>query len=126
LEGASAALLTFANAPVAEQGRMLSFAAEDVEGGMDYFKRLIGGWKARRADLVLECVQDRMMQMPTMFGNVIVGRNRSWLSRLLALAKDSEPTLIVVGALHMVGSTGLPTLLRQSGLEVVAVDVTGE
>jgi hypothetical protein len=126
LEGASAALRTFANAPIEEQRKMLSFAAEDVQGGIDYFKKLIDGWKARRADLVLGCVQDRMMQMPTMFGNVIVGRNRSWLPHLMALAKEPKPTLAVVGALHVVGPTGLPTMLRKNGHEMIAVDVTGE
>ena len=49
LEGASAALLTFASAPMEEQRKMLLFAAEDVQGGIDHFKRLIAGWKERRA-----------------------------------------------------------------------------
>jgi uncharacterized protein YbaP (TraB family) len=64
--------------------------------------------------------------MPVMFGSIIEGRNRAWLPRLLALAKDSEPTLVVAGALHMVGPTGLPAVLRQNGCEVVPVDVTGD
>jgi hypothetical protein len=126
LEDAAGALRNFANAPMAEQIRMLSLAAEDVPGGIDYFKRLIGGWKAGRADLVWACAKERVTQMPMMFGSLIEGRNRAWLPRLLALAKESEPTLVVAGALHMVGPTGLPKMLRQSGHEVIAADVTGE
>jgi uncharacterized protein len=126
LEDAAGALRNFANAPVVEQTRMLSLAAEDVPGGIDFFKRPIGGWKAGRADLVLACAKERVTQMPVMFGTLIEGRNRAWLPRLLALAKDPQPTLVVVGAFHMVGLVGLPALLRQSGLDVVAVDVTGE
>ena len=126
LEDAGAALLGFANAPLAEQQRMLSLAAEDVPGGIDHFKRLTEAWKAGRADLVFECAKERVMQMPTMFASVITGRNRLWLPRLLALVKGSERTLVVAGALHMVGPTGLPAMLRQNGCDVVRVDVTGE
>ena len=126
LEDAGGALRNFANAPMVEQIKMLSMAAQDVPGGVDFFKRLIGGWKAGRADLVWACAKERIAQMPTMFGSLIAGRNRLWLPRLVALAKGSEPTLVVAGALHMVGPTGLPTMLRQSGCDVAPVDVTGE
>jgi uncharacterized protein YbaP (TraB family) len=105
---------------------MLSLAAEDIAIGADFFKRLIGGWKAGRADRVWACAQERVAQMPTMFGSLIEGRNRLWLPRLLALAKSSEPTFAVVGVLHMVGPAGLPALLGQSRYEVVPVDVTGD
>lgn len=126
LEDAGAALRNFANAPMAEQQRMLSLAAQDVAGGIDYFKRLIGAWKTRRADTVLACVQERVAVMPTMFGSLIEGRNRLWLPRLLTLAKQPDPTLVVAGALHMVGPVGLPSMLRERGCHVVPVDVTGE
>jgi uncharacterized protein YbaP (TraB family) len=126
LEDAAGALRNFADAPLVEQIKMLSLAAEDIASGTDFFKRLIGGWKAGRADRVWACAQERVAQMPTMFGSLIEGRNRLWLPRLLALTKSSEPTFVVVGVLHMVGPAGLPALLRQSGCEVVPVDVTGE
>jgi uncharacterized protein YbaP (TraB family) len=126
LEDAAGALKNFANAPLVEQVKMLSLAAQDLSSGIDFFKRLIGGWKAGRADWVWACAQERVAQMPTMFGSLIEGRNRLWLPRLLAIAKSSEPTFMVVGVLHMVGPTGVPALLRQNGCDVVPVDVTGE
>jgi uncharacterized protein YbaP (TraB family) len=126
MEDAAAALRNFATAPMVEQMKMLSLAAEDVPAGIDFFKRLIGGWKAGRVDVVLSCVKERVAQMPILFGRLIEGRNRLWLPRLLVLAKESEPTLVVAGALHMVGLVGLPAMLRQSGCDVVPMDVTGE
>jgi uncharacterized protein len=126
LEDAAGALRNFAAAPMAEQVKMLSLAAQDVPGGINFFQRLIGGWKAGRADLVLSCVKERVAQMPTMFASLIEGRNRLWLPRLLALAKESEPILVVAGAFHMVGPIGLPTMLRENGCEVNTVNVTGE
>lgn len=126
LEDAGGALRNFADAPLVEQIKMLSFAAEDLPSGIDFFERLIGGWKAGRADQVWTCAQERVAQMPTMFGSLIERRNRLWLPRLLALAKSSEPTFMVAGVLHMVGPTGVPALLRQNGRDVLPVDVTGE
>lgn len=126
LESSSAALTTFAQAPSEEQQRMLRYAAEDPERGIEFLGRLIAGWKQRRADLIRDCVKERLAQMPTMFANLIEGRNRNWLPRLLVFANDGVPTLVVVGVLHMVGPSGLPEMLRNSGLEVAAIDVSGE
>jgi uncharacterized protein len=126
LESPAAALATFAKAPLEEQQTLLRYAAQSAEGGTEFFRRLITGWKDRRADVILDCMRERLALMPTMFGSVVEGRNRTWLPRLVALANDRAPTLVVIGALHTVGPTGLPELLRGCGLEVTAVDVSGE
>lgn len=125
-ESASDALLTFSNAPVAEQIRLLSLAVGDSQDGIEFLKRMISGWKKRRADAILECVNERIAQMPTMFSAVIEGRNRAWLPRLLVLAEEGQSTLAIAGVLHMVGTAGLPALLRQAGYDVAAVDVSSE
>src|SRR5438552_1991916 len=110
-----------------EQLTMLRFAAAEPDAGIAFLNRLVGGWKQRRADIIMACVQERLALMPVMFGRVIEGRNRSWLPRLHALAADERAhTLAVVGALHTVGPVGLPALLRAAGCNVIAVDVSGE
>jgi uncharacterized protein len=126
LEAPSAALSAFAKAPLEEQQRLLRYAAQEPERGVEFSRRLIAAWKDRRADLILDCVRERLAQMPMMFAHLIEGRNHTWLPRLVALANDGAPTLVVVGALHMVGRSGLPELLRHGGLEVAAIDVAGE
>jgi uncharacterized protein YbaP (TraB family) len=126
LETPLAALATFGLAPVDEQHRMLRNAALDPERGIEFLTKMVAGWKARRADVILECIRERLTQMPIMFANLIEGRNRAWLPRLMTLARDEVPTLVVVGVLHMVGPNGLADLLRRSGLEVAATDVAGE
>lgn len=127
LEDAAAALRLFSAAPMEEQLTMLRFAAAEPDAGIAFLNRLVGGWKQRRADIIMACVQERLALMPVMFGRVIEGRNRSWLPRLHALAADERAhTLAVVGALHTVGPVGLPALLRAAGCNVIAVDVSGE
>lgn len=126
LEAPLAAIATFAKAPLDEQQRMLRYAAQEPERGIEFVGRLIAAWKERRADLILDCVRERLAQTPTMFAHLIEGRNRTWLPRLVAIANDGTPTLVVVGALHMVGRSGLPELLRHGGFKVAPIDVAGE
>lgn len=45
-------------------------------------------------------------------------RNRQMSERIVELWKEGEPMLVVIGAGHMVGETGLPKLLREKGLKV--------
>jgi uncharacterized protein YbaP (TraB family) len=124
LEDANAALQTFSVAPVDEQLMMLRMAVTDPEG--IYSIRLIDCWKQRRADLLAAFMRERLSLAPVMFSSVIEGRNCNWLPRLRALAQDDQRTLAVVGALHLVGDTGLPALLRAEGYTVTPVDVSGE
>jgi uncharacterized protein YbaP (TraB family) len=45
-------------------------------------------------------------------------RNSSWLPTVRELLDGTQDTLIVVGALHLVGDVGLIELLRGEGFEV--------
>lgn len=124
LEDTAAALRAFSTAPMEEQLTMLRLIAEDPKGAFLY--RMIDDWKRRRADLILEGMQERLKLMPEIFRALIEDRNRAWLPRLYELAQDTPRTLVVVGALHTVGRVGLPALLRAGGCTVTAVDVSGE
>jgi uncharacterized protein YbaP (TraB family) len=46
-------------------------------------------------------------------------RNRRWLPKIVALLGDDQDYLVIVGALHLVGSDGLVELLRRQGYHVV-------
>ena len=48
-------------------------------------------------------------------------RNRAWMEQMPKMLADA-PTLVVVGAVHLVGDEGLLSLLRQSGYTVDPVD----
>jgi uncharacterized protein YbaP (TraB family) len=51
-------------------------------------------------------------------------RNRRWLPQIEALLAGDEDTLVIVGALHLVGDIGLVELLRARGYSVERVDPT--
>jgi uncharacterized protein len=47
-----------------------------------------------------------------------VRRNEDWLVKIIDLLDDSEDYLIIVGAMHLIGESGVPELLRARGFEV--------
>lgn len=54
-------------------------------------------------------------QFPAIQGALFESRNKLWMPRILGLLRQSEPTLILVGAGHLSGPAGLLALLRQAG-----------
>ena len=52
---------------------------------------------------------------------LLSNRNRAWMEQIPKMLADA-PTLVVVGAAHLVGDEGLLSLLRQSGYTVDPVD----
>ena len=63
---------------------------------------------------------ERRRRWPAMFDILIDRRNRNWAPTIVQMAGDQELRLIVVGALHTVGPTGLPRLLLEYGLRLRA------
>ena len=49
---------------------------------------------------------------------ILVDRNNRWVHQISALLDDSQDYLIVVGALHLVGDTGVPRQLARRGVPV--------
>ena len=50
-------------------------------------------------------------------------RNRSWVPEIVAMLKEKRTYFITVGAGHLVGKIGVPTLLREKGYKVDGPDL---
>jgi uncharacterized protein YbaP (TraB family) len=59
-----------------------------------------------------------MKYYPTAYQVLIVRRNNNWMPRIEALFKTPEVELVLVGALHMIGKSGLLQRLEAMGYEV--------
>ncbi|MDT8991974.1 TraB/GumN family protein [Curvibacter sp. APW13] len=57
---------------------------------------------------------------PALYQSINVARNRAWLTLVQAMLRQPGPdnTLVVVGAMHLLGRDGLVQQLRQRGLRV--------
>ena len=53
-------------------------------------------------------------------------RNQAWLPKVLSLLEDRRTTLLVVGAMHLLGDEGLVEQLRRRGVRVQRVNAVGD
>jgi uncharacterized protein YbaP (TraB family) len=55
---------------------------------------------------------------PQLHQALLTGRNAAWAGKIDAMLKDGATPFIAVGAAHVSGSDGLPTLLQSKGWQV--------
>jgi hypothetical protein len=71
---------------------------------------------------------DELPGLEDFYAILFDGRNHSWLSTLERLledpAREGDRVFVAVGALHLVGASGLPRLLREAGYRVESIDQT--
>ncbi|HYN32107.1 MAG TPA: TraB/GumN family protein [Ilumatobacteraceae bacterium] len=61
---------------------------------------------------------------PELFRVLVTSRNRSWVNRISAMLTTDETTLVVVGAGHLVGDGGIPSLLQQHAIPLRRIDAS--
>jgi hypothetical protein len=122
LETPDAALQAFAAAPAVEQLRFLSFVAEDTETSMAQVRTMASALRHGLEKPLEEILDHRLTNAPMMFDALISQRNKAWMPRIQSMILDKFPTLVCVGALHCVGSGGLPALVTRLGYEVSRID----
>jgi uncharacterized protein YbaP (TraB family) len=131
LEEAIAALEGLSRMPREDQTKLLISAGraaafeEDLyhtnlvlyETGRIALIEVFGDWIAERhmPDLKLAQVNDRLME------DLLDGRNSAWLPRLLPVVAEGD-AFIAVGALHLVGDSGLIAALEREGYTATRLD----
>lgn len=84
-------------------------------------QRLHAAWRAGDVQALSDgLVADMKRQYPALYQRINVARNEAWLPKLQARldGPGQEDTLVVVGALHLLGSDGVVEKLRAAGYAV--------
>lgn len=92
-----------------------------VQAGKDDVDRLHAAWRAGDARLLWDAMGDEMQRKyPQLYRHINVERNDNWMPALRARldADGSDDTLVVVGALHLLGPDGVVEKLRKAGYRV--------
>jgi len=88
---------------------------EDVESAMN---ELVDSWRrGDSAQLESGLLQD-IRKYPEIYQAILVRRNENWVGQITELLDDRQDYLIIVGAMHLVGDDGLPSLLQKKGIAV--------
>jgi hypothetical protein len=105
----------FDSMPLADQRRLLLQTLEDatrMEADMD---GLIETWNQGDAGTLGELLGEGFEDYASLYETLVVGRNREWLPKVESWADRAGTTLVVVGALHLVGEDSLIEMLTARG-----------
>lgn len=122
LETAAQQLELFAGLPLADQVAMLQQTLTEAAAVPAQLVELEKAWR-RGDEASLEALMIRSFPEGSTSRVRFLGqRNRAWLPAIEARLRRPDDTLVVVGALHLLGPDGLVALLRQRGLVLERVD----
>ncbi|MFO1455365.1 MAG: TraB/GumN family protein [Steroidobacteraceae bacterium] len=101
--------------PPEEQARLLELTLEDSATSVRDIDALTRAWRRGDARALARLLLREYRHFPSLYEPLVYGRNRNWLPRLEALLQRDDDSLVVVGAMHLVGERGVVELLRQRG-----------
>ena len=79
---------------------------------------VIDAWRRGDTDFLEVTLLAEMEKHEELNRALVVDRNHRWLERIKQMLTHEDDYLIVVGALHLVGEDGVPTLLEASGVQI--------
>ena len=91
-------------------------------GELDYLEEEIGqlvqAWSRGEIEVLAELMQESFKDFPELYRRLFTERNKNWLFQIEPLLDRSGTTLVVVGALHLVGPESVVELLGSQGYAV--------
>ncbi len=100
------------------QHALLLQSLEDAPRAGTELRELVAHWRAGDVDALAAKLDEEFAEEPELAERLVHARNRRWADQVEALLAGPVDSLVVVGALHLVGEEGLPALLARRGLRV--------
>lgn len=108
-----------------DRQEQLQFLDEALsEAGSGELEKLHAEWRAGDADAIwADMAADMRTHYPQLYRHVNIERNDAWLPRIeqMLAAPGTDDTLVVVGALHLLGGDGIVEKLKAKGYAVERV-----
>lgn len=103
-----------------DQARFLELSVDEAASGEmpDGIDALLSAWRTADTETLAELLMDEYDSFPSLYRPLVADRNRRWLPQIEQLLAKEHDTLVVVGALHLVGDDGLLELLARRGHRV--------
>lgn len=115
LETVDAELGSLAGLSQADQVRMLDQTLKELDDPPNELQEIVSAWRSGDAPQLAKLLAEEYREFPGLYLPVVTERNRLWLPQIEQLLAANSNSLIVVGALHLVGDGGLLELLRRDG-----------
>jgi hypothetical protein len=91
---------------------------EELDTYVSRVHELARAWAAGDATALEDQLLSSFDQSRELYERLLVERNRNWLAHVDTCLQQDAGCFIVVGAAHLVGPDGLPTLLTERGYRV--------
>jgi uncharacterized protein YbaP (TraB family) len=108
----------FDRLPANLQEMMLRYSIGEIEQVNKAVERLVKVWRDGDVAAAEQLFLAGMAQYPEIQDLLLDQRNRNWLPQIEKFLQESDDTLVVVGAAHMLGKAGVVELLRSRGYKV--------
>lgn len=108
----------FDTLPAKLQEEMLKSTLEDLDTEVSGVKDMAQAWTFGNVAAIEKLTLMSLQDAPELYQRLLVDRNRNWIPHVEACIKNNSGCFIVVGAAHLVGPDGLPTLLSKKGYKV--------
>ena len=107
--------------PAVEEAYLRAAIEEDQPSGPQP-EALLRIWRQSDTAALAENIAEMKSDYPEIYWRVLSGRNAGWLANLRQRLDGRKPTMIVVGAAHLVGGDGLLQTLEADGYTPTPVE----
>jgi uncharacterized protein YbaP (TraB family) len=121
LETAQSQVDLFDQMTIAEQRQSLAEALDDAEDLQRHIEELHSLWRSGDEPGLQQLLTgDFHREYPALYQRIDVDRNKAWVGELSTMldGASTDDTLVVVGAMHLLGPDGLVSLLKARGYRV--------
>ena len=108
----------FDELPAKLQEEMLVSGMKDIDTQVGNVREMAQQWAAGDIKGLEKSLLVSFADSPELYARLLVERNRNWVPHVDACLTTNSGCFIVVGAAHLVGPDGLPTLLAKQGHKV--------
>jgi uncharacterized protein len=98
-----------------DQLRLLDQTLDDLKEPQQQMQEILSAWRHGDAAQLAALLGREYRAFPALYRPLVTERNKRWLPKIEQLLNGNENTMVVVGALHLVGDGGLLELLRRAG-----------
>lgn len=119
LERAADQIELFSSMTPEEEDAFLHSSLVELETLETELDRLVTAWQTGDVDTVLDLTSQGLAEHPKLYRRLVDDRNEAWLPQVRSLLEGERIALVAVGALHLVGESGLVERLRGEGYTVV-------
>lgn len=105
-----------------DQVRMLDQTLDELKDIKSEMREVVDAWRRGDAAHLGALLSTEYDGFPALYKPLVTDRNQHWLPQLQELLRGDDNSLVVVGALHLVGKGGLLELLRRQGYSIRQLD----